>query len=367
MAQGTKKQQSKAEKQPQEPEVIRVPPQPDILSTEREEHVAEVTSRRKHPHAQRRAEIMNKHPKIAELIETNIMSAVYIVALVTIQYSMAIIVTRKVHWVLAVIISYGVGAIIDHSLWVLIHDASHNLVFSSVIANRLLLCVANIAHVLPSAMMFRYYHILHHIELNKIDKDPDVPASWEAKFVGNSPVRKALWLALFFLFQSVRMVFYTYKVPAGPEMGWIILNWVICLVPAGALYYLYGIGPLLYLLFASISAIGLHPLGARWIQEHYPTQPFQSTYSYYGPANRVAFNIGFHNEHHDFPSVPWNNLPYVKQQAPEYYDTLFAYTSYTKLMIDFIREQKWSLLVRYETEKKLAEAALAAAANGKAE
>ena len=47
-------------------------------------------------------------------------------------------------------------------------------------------------------------------------------------------------------------------------------------------------------------------MGARWIQEHYLTHGEQETYSYYGPLNTVAFNVGFHNEHHDFPSVPWN-------------------------------------------------------------
>src|SRR5207245_7373140 len=56
----------------------------------------------------------------------------------------------------------------------------------------------------------------------------------------------------------------------------------------------------------------------RWIQRHYMTaEGEQETFSYYGPLNRVAFNVGYHNEHHDFPSVPWNRLPEIRAIAPE--------------------------------------------------
>lgn len=120
--------------------------------------------------------------------------------------------------------TYTVGAVIDHALWVLIHDATHNLVFNSVSSNRIMVCIANIAHVVPSGMMFRYYHILHHIELNKIAKDPDVPAKWEARFVGNKPLRKAFWLFFFFLFQTVRLVGYSHRVRklVGEEATYIV-------------------------------------------------------------------------------------------------------------------------------------------------
>jgi len=321
-----------------------------ILSTEREECSAEITSKRKHPHAQRRSEIMSKHPEIASLVGTNKLSFVYTILLVAFQMYSAVVITKYLSWPFSLILAYTLAAIIDHSLWVLIHDATHNLVFRSITLNRITLLIANIPHIFPSAMLFRYYHILHHIELNKIDKDPDVPADWEAKFVGNSAFRKGLWLAFFFFFQSLRVLFYAYRVPSGKELLWVGCNWLMCVLPSLFIYKSFGISPILYLTFASICSIGLHPLGARWIQEHYPTHPFQSTYSYYGIANRVAFNIGFHNEHHDFPSIPWSNLPLLKKLAPEYYDTLFAYSSYTQLLFDFILERRWSLLVRWESE-----------------
>ncbi len=276
----------------------------------------------------------------------------------------AVLLTRFSSWFVSLIVMYSVGAIVDHSLWVLIHDATHNLVFKWKALNRIVLLIANIPHVFPSAMMFRYYHIMHHIELNKTyspsgrktmwetPKDPDVPSEFEAQLVGNSSLRKSLWLLFFFIVQAIRTAFYTHRIPKGQDLVWFGDKLDGEHIRARTLVYFYGWAPLVYLVLSSIFCIGLHPLGARWIQEHYPTQPFQATYSYYGWVNRVAFAIGYHVEHHDFPSVPWNKLATLKAMAPEYYDTLFAYTSYSELLKDFIFNRKWSLNTRFMQDKE---------------
>jgi sphingolipid delta-4 desaturase len=72
----------------------------------------------------------------------------------------------------------------------------------------------------------------------------------------------------------------------------------------------------------------------------------QETYSYYGILNTVAFNVGYHNEHHDFPSVPWNRLPLVKREAPDYYDTLLSHRSWTRLFFRFLFDHRLSLFSR---------------------
>jgi sphingolipid delta-4 desaturase len=97
---------------------------------------------------------------------------------------------------------------------------------------------------------------------------------------------------------------------------------------------------------ASIFAIGLHPLGARWIQEHFLVKAPQETYSYYGPLNWVAFNVGYHNEHHDVMRVPWTRLPQVRKLAPEFYDTLHYHTSWTALWLKFLFDPSLSLYSR---------------------
>ena len=93
-------------------------------------------------------------------------------------------------------------------------------------------------------------------------------------------------------------------------------------------------------------SIGPHPLGARWIQEHYIVEQGQETYSYYGPLNTLALNVGFHNEHHDFPFIAWNRLPQLKAMAPEAYDTLVSHKSWVALWWRFLTDRNITLFSR---------------------
>jgi len=68
--------------------------------------------------------------------------------------------------------------------------------------------------------------------------------------------------------------------------------------------------------------------------------------------NTVAFNVGYHNEHHDFPSIPWNKLPQLNKAAPGFYNTLLSHTSWTKLFFQFLFDKKLSLYLRTVREER---------------
>jgi sphingolipid delta-4 desaturase len=129
---------------------------------------------------------------------------------------------------------------------------------------------------------------------------------------------------------------------------WTWINGAVIVAYDLAIFFFCGPVGLLYLFASFWFSVGLHPLGARWIQEHFTFDPTQETYDYYGPLNRVALNIGYHNEHHDFPEIPWTRLPELKRLAPEFYDDLKTHKSWTGLFFAFIFDPRYTLYSRVD-------------------
>jgi sphingolipid delta-4 desaturase len=58
------------------------------------------------------------------------------------------------------------------------------------------------------------------------------------------------------------------------------------------------------------------------------------------------FKVGYHNEHHDFPSIPWTRLPALRALAPEFYDTIPSHPSWPMIVINFIRDKEVGMFAR---------------------
>ncbi len=68
--------------------------------------------------------------------------------------------------------------------------------------------------------------------------------------------------------------------------------------------------------------------------------------------------VGYHNEHHDFPAVAWTRLPALRALAPEFYDTLPSHPSWPMVIVNFIRDSEAGIFARAKRLSK--EARLAA-------
>ncbi len=294
------------------------------------------------PHIQRTKEIIRKYPEIKKLMGRNPNTFYYTFGIVAMQLGIAFFLRDQACWVV-LIAAYCVGAFANHALFVLMHEFTHNMVFKNRTANLWGGILCDLPNAFPTSVSFRKYHLKHHAFQGHYEIDADLPSEWEAKLIGSNFLGKSLWLALFPVFTGLRT-------PRLKEIQfankWVFINIISVVVVNLAVYYFIGWMGLLYMAASFSFSIGLHPLGARWIQEHFMVAPPQETYSYYGILNKVAFNVGYHNEHHDFSYVPWNNLPKIRAIAPEYYDTLVYHTSWTKLLFQWIFDKELSLFSR---------------------
>lgn len=288
------------------------------------------------PHRARRKALLRAHPEVRRLLGRDPRTVRWIATVFAGQLALAWV-AAALPWWGAAMLAYGVGAFAALALWTLVHECSHDLVLASAAANRRLGILASLPLVLPVGAAFRTYHLLHHRHPGHAVLDIDVPSRWEARLVGGCPVRKALWLAANPLLQSLR----TARIREVPLVDRAFLaNLAAQAAFDAAVGLLLGWQALAYLLLSNCFALGLHPLGARLIQEHCTLRDGQKTNSYYGPANALVFNAGFHTEHHDVARIPWSRLPALRALAPEFYGPLHAELSWTALLWRFLGDKR---------------------------
>lgn len=260
--------------------------------------------------------------------------------------------------------AYIIGATANQNLFLAIHEISHNLAFKSPFANRLLAVLANLPIGIPYSASFRPYHLTHHKSLGVDGLDTDLPTALEAWFL-DSVAGKAFFCTFQILFYALRPMM-VYKIP----LTWIhAFNIAVQLAFDYAIVHFFGGKALGYFILSSFLAGSLHPCAGHFIAEHYvfgqntpasraaaksaaPTE----TYSYYGVLNLLTYNVGLHNEHHDFPAIPWTRLWKLNEIANEFYRDLPCHHSWVGVIWQFIMDKEvglWCRVKRKEGGRKV--------------
>jgi len=230
------------------------------------------------------------------------------------------------------LLAWIIGGSLNHFLSLSIHEITHNLAFEKPFHNRLFsIFVPNLPLVFPSTITFQKYHMEHHLYQGIDGIDMDIPSIIEGKVIQGT-ILKFIWVILqpyFYLFRPLLLR------PKSPGY-WECLNWIVQISFNVTFAYFFGVKSLLFLMGSTLLGLGLHPLSGHFISEHYVFKPPYETYSYYGPLNFLTLNVGYHNEHHDFPRIPGSRLPRVREIAPEFYDNLPQCTSWSMVIWNYI-------------------------------
>ncbi|CAK9301225.1 unnamed protein product [Gordionus sp. m RMFG-2023] len=284
------------------------------------------------PHATRRKEILKKYPEIKKLMGYDA-SLKYIALIMMLFQFTACFFVKDFSWPVVFVLAYFIGGSINHSLTLAIHEISHNLAFGNAHPwkNRFFEIFVNLPIMIPYSAAFKKYHMDHHRYQGDDQLDLDIPSLLETRLFANT-FTKLIWLFLQPLFYALRPILTRPK----PLTLLEAVNLCSQLSFDVLLYHYLGAKPVFYLLGGALMAMGIHPMAGHFISEHYMFAKGYETYSYYGVLNKVTFNVGYHMEHHDFPSVPGSKLHLVRAIAKEYYEDLPCHTSWCKVLYDFV-------------------------------
>ncbi|KAI5812596.1 fatty acid desaturase-domain-containing protein, partial [Pyronema omphalodes] len=311
------------------------------------------------PHRTRRMQIIKAHPEVTKLCGPEPLTKWTVLLVVSIQIAAAYALrnTPVFSWPFLVT-AYIVGATANQNLFLAIHEISHNLAFRSPTANRILAIFANLPIGIPYSASFRPYHLIHHKSLGVEGVDTDLPTKFEALFL-DSILGKAFFCTFQILFYALRpmMIFQVAFTPvhAANIAAQVLFDMVIV--------HYFGWNAFYYFIMSSFLAGSLHPTAGHFISEHYvfektdksPREKMSAvaapeTFSYYGPLNFFTYNVGLHNEHHDFPAIPWTRLHKLNKIAKEFYDPLPVHKSWTWIFVQFIFDGEISLWSRVKRE-----------------
>lgn len=301
------------------------------------------------PHAKQREALLTEHPEIKQYMRPDPMTAVIVVGVTCFQVAIAAL-TPRMHGIVYALTVYVIGATLNHSMFLAIHELCHNLAFRKPWKNRVLGIVANLPIAFPYSVVFRNYHLAHHRNLGDKALDTDIPTPLEAYLVSGSAtcyidhcMRKIVFMLFHVFSYALRPVIMKPELVVWDK--WVVLNWLAQALFNAVIVRYWGWGALGYLVLSTFWAGSLlHPCSGHFIAEHYTTDASVETYSYYGPLNALTFNVGYHREHHCFANIPFRNLKHVRPYMPE----RGVHGSWLAVLCNFAFRDKYSLYCRVQ-------------------
>jgi sphingolipid delta-4 desaturase len=289
-------------------------------------------------HAERRRRILEKYPEIINLYGPDSKSALVCLFTVIVQLFLAFLMRDISSFTVLFTLTYFVSGTLNHSLLLAMHEVTHDLFFKQRWLNQIFSYLANIPMGVPASSMFKLYHADHHTGMGQEGIDTDIPTELEAQlFTG--VFGRLIWVTLQPVFYAVRPMVLNPREKS--PLVWTVAGMQV-LFDIAVLYY-FGWKSFFYLFGGTLLGTGLHPMSGHFVAEHFEFVNGQETYSYYGPLNWLTYNVGYHNEHHDFPRISGWRLPMLRKIAPEFYDHLPSYNSWVRVIYDFIKGDNMNL------------------------
>jgi len=309
-----------------------------------------IWSLKEEPHASRRKLIKQAHPEVSELMGHEPRTKYIVAGIVAVQLVAAYLLRDMAFTWQFWVTSYVVGGTATQALFLAIHEITHYLAFKNFEHNKWFAMFANLPIAIPYSSAFKGYHQEHHRYQGLEGVDTDLPTKLEGVLLSNV-FGKLFFATCQILFYALRPMIVKQQV----FTKWHAFNWATQFSFNAAVVATFGWGPIFYFLASDFMAGSLHPCASHFIAEHYVFTGDTETYSYYGPLNMLTFNVGYHNEHHDFPNIAWSNLPKLRALAPEFYDNLPYHKSWPLVIWKFITEptvSPWNRVKRAEKIKK---------------
>jgi sphingolipid 4-desaturase/C4-monooxygenase len=296
-------------------------------------------------HRNRAKEMLKKYPALIALRGPRpIVNTILCLLVVAGHIGVAIAVATQPWWV-AILAAWVVGWWFVVQMILQGHECQHQLVYKSKRANSWLFMLTTLPKLGPTYYDWCFYHHPHHFKFGTDDDVVIKRRDWLLRGRPLSPLFMPYTVlnfpreALHGLFVDMPKYLRNALNPQLPATqrraaGWAVVYFFAVLGLTAALFAVFGINAVIYLLASTCFQTGfLHPLsyGMRLFISHFgpTTKKFQASYIYEKAwFNWITVNWGLHCQHHDFPNIPWTRLGKVAKIAPDYYQDIVRVKSY---------------------------------------